>query len=46
MTGMTGAKVRPENYARAQNVDGQVGLDQAAPGSEFDGDASTRRPSS
>ena len=37
-----GAPVRPESYARAQIVAGRVGLDQAPPGREFDGDASTR----
>jgi len=37
-----GAPVRPESYARAQIVAGRVGLDQAPPGREFDGDASAR----
>lgn len=37
-----GAPVRPESYARAQIVAGRVGLEQAAPGREFDGDASAR----
>lgn len=37
-----GAPVRPESYARAQIVAGRVGLEQAPPGREFDGDASAR----
>ena len=40
LRGMSGAPVRPEAYARAQIARGQVGLDQPAPGREFDGDAS------
>ena len=43
LRGMAGAPVRPESYARATIVVGQVGLEQALPGFEFDGDASTRR---
>jgi hypothetical protein len=43
LRGMAGAPVRPESYARATIVAGRVGLDQAPPGFEFDGDASTRR---
>ena len=43
LRGMTGAPVRPESYARAEIVAGRVGLDQAAPRREFDGDASARR---
>ena len=43
LRGMTGAPVRPESYARAEIVRGRVGLDQAAPRTEFDGDASARR---
>ena len=43
LRGMAGAAVRPESYARAEVVRGRVGLDQARPGFEFDGDASTRR---
>ena len=39
-----GSPVRPESYAKAQIVAGRVGMDQAAPGREFDGDASARRP--
>jgi hypothetical protein len=42
LRGMAGAPVRPESYARAEIVAGRVGLDQAPPGREFDGDASTR----
>jgi hypothetical protein len=41
--GMAGAPVRPESYARAQITVGRVGLDQAPPVREFDGDASERR---
>lgn len=43
LRGMAGAPVRPESYARADIVAGRVGLDQAPPGFEFDGDASTKR---
>jgi hypothetical protein len=42
LRGMTGAPVRPESYARAEIVAGRVGLEQAAPVREFDGDASAR----
>jgi hypothetical protein len=42
LRGMTGAQVRPESYARATITPGRVGLDQAPPGREFDGDASAR----
>jgi hypothetical protein len=42
LRGMAGAPVRPESYARATVTAGRVGLDQAPPGREFDGDA--RRP--
>lgn len=42
LRGIAGAPVRPESYARATIVAGQVGLDQAAPVREFDGDASAR----
>jgi hypothetical protein len=42
LRGMSGAPVRPESYARAEIVIGRVGLDQAAPRREFDGDASKR----
>jgi hypothetical protein len=45
LRGMAGAPVRPESYARAEVTAGRVGLDQAPPGREFDGDASTRRTS-
>jgi hypothetical protein len=41
MRGMAGVPVRPESYARAKIQAGRVGRDQAAPGYEFDGDAST-----
>ena len=40
LRGMAGAPVRPESYARAIITAGRVGLDQEAPRSEFDGDAS------
>jgi hypothetical protein len=40
LRGMAGAPVRPESYARAEIVAGRVGIDQAPPGREFDGDAS------
>lgn len=43
LRGMAGAPVRPESYARAEIVVGQVGLEQAPPTREFDGDASVRR---
>jgi hypothetical protein len=43
LRGMTGAPVRPESFARASVVVGQVGPKQAPPGLEFDGDASVRR---
>jgi hypothetical protein len=43
LRGMAGAPVRPESYARATIVAGRVGLDQAPPGFEFDGDASQRK---
>ena len=43
LRGLSGAPVRPESYARATIVAGRVGLEQAAPGFEFDGDASARR---
>jgi hypothetical protein len=43
LRGMAGAPVRPESYARADIVAGRIGLDQAAPRAEFDGDASTRK---
>jgi hypothetical protein len=43
LRGMAGAPVRPESYARAEIVPGRVGLEQAPPGREFDGDASLRR---
>lgn len=42
LRGMAGAPVRPEAYPRAEIVAGRVGLDQAPPGREFDGDASVK----
>ncbi len=45
LRGMAGAPVKPESYARAEIVVGRVGIDQAAPRREFNGDAS-RRPNS
>jgi hypothetical protein len=43
MRGLIGAPIRPESYARAEIVLGRVGLEQAPPGREFDGDASAPR---
>jgi hypothetical protein len=43
LRGMAGTPVRPESYARAEIVAGRVGLEQAPPGREFDGDGSARR---
>ena len=43
LRGMAGVPVRPESYAKAKIEAGRVGRDQAAPGYEFDGDASRRR---
>lgn len=43
LRGAAGSPVRPESYARAEIVIGRVGLEQAPPGKEFDGDASERR---
>ena len=42
LRGAAGIPVRPESYARAEIVAGRVGLDQAPPLREFDGDASAR----
>jgi hypothetical protein len=42
LRGMSGAAVKPENYARARIEAGVVGLEQAAPKREFEGDASAR----
>jgi hypothetical protein len=42
LRGMAGAPVRPESYATADIRPGPVGLEQAPPVREFDGDASTR----
>src|SRR5215470_7146711 len=38
LRGMAGTPVRPESYARAAIVTGRVGMEQAPPGREFDGD--------
>lgn len=43
LRGAAGAPVRPESYARADVAAGRVGLAQAAPRREFDGDASERK---
>lgn len=40
LRGLAGASIRPESYARATIEAGRVGAEQAAPGREFDGDAS------
>ena len=40
LRGISGAAVRPESYVRAEIVRGRVGLTQAEPVREFDGDAS------
>jgi hypothetical protein len=40
LRGMAGCAIRPESYARATIISGSVGLDQAPPVREFDGDAS------
>ena len=42
LRGMSGAAVKPENYARARIEAGVVGPEQAAPKREFEGDASAR----
>jgi hypothetical protein len=44
LRGVAGVPVRPESYPRAKIVAGRVGFDQAAPGREFDGDASPLKP--
>lgn len=44
LRGMAGVPVRPESYAKASITIGRVGREQAAPGREFDGDVSLRRP--
>jgi hypothetical protein len=43
LRGAAGAAVRPESYARAEILPGRLGLEQAAPQREFDGDASARK---
>ncbi len=40
LRGVSGSPIRPESYARATISVGRVGMDQEAPGKEFDGDAS------
>ena len=40
LRGAAGAPIRPESYGRADIVAGRVGIDQAPPRREFDGDAS------
>ena len=45
LRGMAGVPVRPESYAKARIEAGRVGRDQAAPGYEFDGDASVPKVS-
>ena len=42
LRGMFGAPVKPESYAKAEIALGRVGLSQAAPRREFEGDASLR----
>ena len=42
LRGAAGIPIRPESYARAEIVAGRVGLEQATPVREFDGDASAR----
>jgi len=42
LRGTMGIPIRPESYARAEIVAGRVGLEQAKPVREFDGDASAR----
>jgi hypothetical protein len=43
LRGIFGAPIRPESYARAQIEIGRVGMAQAEPKREFDGDASAGR---
>jgi hypothetical protein len=43
LRGLSGAPVRPENYARADIAVGRVGVTQSSPVREFDGDASARK---
>jgi hypothetical protein len=40
LRGMAGSPIHPESYARAAITTGRVSLEQAAPVTEFDGDAS------
>ena len=43
LRGAAGAPVRPESYARAEIVVGRLGIEQAPPNREFDGDASAQK---
>lgn len=43
LRGAANAPIRPESYTRAEIVAGRVGLEQASPGREFDGDASAHK---
>jgi len=43
LRGMAGYPIRPESYNRAEVVRGRVGIDQAPPRREFEGDASVPR---
>jgi hypothetical protein len=43
LRGIAGAVMRPESYAKAEIVIGRVGLNQAPPRREFDGDASAKK---
>lgn len=42
LRGAMGVPVKPESYARAHIIAGRVGMEQAEPKREFDGDASAR----
>lgn len=44
LRGAAGAPVRPESYAKARIEVGRVGIDQADPRYEFQGDASAPKP--
>jgi hypothetical protein len=44
LRGMAGAPIRPESYARAAVTVGRVGMEQAPPAREFEGDASAPTP--
>src|SRR5262245_62039467 len=43
LRGLAGDPLKPESFARAEIVKGRVGLDQAPPQREFEGDASAPR---